>query len=217
MSSEATVITVTQQKGGAGKTTLSAHLAVALADGSKSSVGLLDSDPQGSLGEWFEAREERFGEDKAGLGFRTSSGWGVRREIRALGREHDMVIVDTPPKAEMDVRPAIGAADVVVVPVQPTPVDLWATSRTLEIAKLERVPVLLVLTRVPPRAKLTGEIAEALQELSANLAETRLGNRTGFASSMGAGLTITESDKNSKGADEVRALADEVRAFLASR
>ncbi|MEN0041663.1 MAG: ParA family partition ATPase [Pseudomonadota bacterium] len=217
MSRDATVITVTQQKGGAGKTTMSAHLAVALSDAGKASVGLLDSDPQGSLGEWFEAREDHFGEDDIDLGFRTSSGWGVRREIRALGREHDMVVVDTPPKAEMDVRPAIGAADLVVVPVQPTPVDLWATSRTLEIAKLEKVPVLIVLTRVPPRAKLTGEIAEALKELSSNLAETRIGNRTGFASSMGDGLTIMETDKNSKGADEVRALAAEVRAFLADR
>ncbi len=75
------ILTVAQQKGGSGKTTLAAHLAVALAKKSGEPVAILDVDPQGSLGTWFEAREDNFGEDNTGLEFRTASGWaqGVRR------------------------------------------------------------------------------------------------------------------------------------------
>ena len=75
------IVTLAQQKGGSGKTTLAAHLAVAFARGGLS-VAVLDVDPQGSLGEWFEAREKSLGEDATGLVFRTASGWGARREAR---------------------------------------------------------------------------------------------------------------------------------------
>ena len=92
------IITVAQQKGGSGKTTIAAHLAVALSRLNGRSVALLDVDPQGSLGEWFEARERRLGADAAGFGFRTASGWGARREALAMQRDHDFVVVDTPPK-----------------------------------------------------------------------------------------------------------------------
>lgn len=91
------IITVAQQKGGSGKTTMSAHLATALAY-SGMSVAILDCDPQGSLGEWFEAREQALGEDETGLTFRTASGWGARREARSLAGSHDAVVIDTPPK-----------------------------------------------------------------------------------------------------------------------
>ena len=74
------IVTIAQQKGGAGKTTVSVHLAVAWSAMKGKSVALVDVDPQGSLGEWFEARERALGEDGAGLEFRTASGWGARRE-----------------------------------------------------------------------------------------------------------------------------------------
>ena len=72
-----TTVTIAQRKGGVGKTTLAAHLAVAWAQDPNRSVALLDLDPQGSLGEWFERREARLGEDRTGLTFRTASGWGL--------------------------------------------------------------------------------------------------------------------------------------------
>src|SRR5262245_24120969 len=127
------IITVAQQKGGSGKTTVAAHLAVAFTLAGKS-VGVLDVDPQGSLGEWFERRERALGEDDAGLVFRTASGWGARREAKQLARDFDIVVVDTPPKSDLEMRPAIEMADLVAVPVQPTPVDLWATAPTLQMA-----------------------------------------------------------------------------------
>src|SRR4051794_6681983 len=99
------IITLAQQKGGAGKKTPAAHRAVACALGGKS-VAILDTDPQGSLGQWFERRETAMGAEGIDLIFRTASGWGARREARGLARDHDIVVLDTPPKSDLELRPA---------------------------------------------------------------------------------------------------------------
>ncbi|MFK7791308.1 MAG: ParA family partition ATPase [Devosiaceae bacterium] len=203
------IITVAQQKGGSGKTTMSAHLATALAY-SGLRVAILDCDPQGSLGEWFEAREQALGEDDTGLTFRTASGWGARREARSLAASHDAIVIDTPPKTDTEARPAIEAAHLVVVPVQPSPMDVWACGSTIALAAKERTPALLVLNRVPPRASITEEMAAALSETDAPLAKTRIGNRVGFASAMKQGLTIMDTDRSGKGTKEIEALRAEV-------
>lgn len=210
------VITIAQQKGGSGKTTVSAHLAVAWALESGLSVAILDTDPQGSLGEWLERRERRLGDDRTGLAFRTASGWGARRESRALARDYDLVIVDTPPHADLEVRNAMETAALVVVPVQPTPADLWATEATLTQADKERVPAVIVLNRVPPRARLTGTITAKLAEFAAPLATARLGNRVAFSESLGLGSTALEMRAASPSAAEARNLATELLRIAAN-
>ncbi len=204
------VITIAQQKGGSGKTTLAAHLAVAWTQAGQR-VAILDVDPQGSLGQWFERREDRLGEAGMDLSFRTASGWGARREAKALTRDHDLVVVDTAPHADREARSAMENASLVVVPVQPTPSDLWATQATLELASNERIPAAMVLNRVPARARLTAEIEAALAEFDAPLAQGRLGNRVAFAESFGRGATVLEAAASSVAAGEVRALAEELR------
>lgn len=204
------IITIAQQKGGSGKTTLAAHIAVALSRLDGQSVALLDVDPQGSLGEWFELREGRLGDD-TGVSFRTASGWGARREARSLARDHDLVIVDTPPKSDLEAKPAIEAADLVAVPVQPSPVDLWATEATLKMIARENSPAVLVVTRMPARAALNDDMIAAIQAL-APAAEARLGNRVAYAASMGRGSTVVESAPGTKAAAEVDALARELLA-----
>lgn len=203
------IITIAQQKGGSGKTTLAAHLAVALGRKRGTEVAILDTDPQGSLGEWFEAREERLGED-TGPTFRTASGWGARREARSLARDHAFVIVDTPPKSDLDAKPAIEVADLIVVPIQPSPVDLWATRPTLEMAEKEGTSAVLVLNRVPPRARLTADLTEAMAEFKWRIAKARFGNRVAFAAAMGDGLTVLEISGNARAVEEVNAVATEI-------
>lgn len=203
------IITIAQQKGGSGKTTIAAHLAVALTRKGHS-VAILDVDPQGSLGEWFEARERRLGGQATGLTFRTASGWGARREARNLAEDYDYVVVDTPPKSDSEARPGIEVASLVIVPIQPTPVDLWATEPTLAMIAKEKVAGLLVVNRVPQRASLTTEMVTAIRELGCPAAETQIGNRVGFAASMGKGATVLEVEPSGKAASEVDALAGEI-------
>jgi len=204
------IMTVAQQKGGSGKTTLAANLAVAWALDGKHSVAVLDVDPQGSLGEWLERREERLGEDRTGLTFRTASGWGAKREARSLARDHDIVVIDTPPHADLELRNAIENATLVVVPVQPSPADLWATEATLEAAQKERVGALMVLNRVPARARLTEEMVAAIREFQAPLATTRLGNRVAFSEGFMISGSPVEMRASHPAAEEIRALAAEV-------
>ena len=129
------VITLAQQKGGSGKTTLAVNLAVAFARRGMT-VALLDTDPQGSLGRWFMARRDRLGD--AGMEFSTASAWGVSYECEKLRRVVDVVLVDTPPKVDADLRPALREADLILVPVAASHVDLWATEGVLDLAARER-------------------------------------------------------------------------------
>ena len=203
------IITIAQQNGGAGKTTVAAHLAVAYMLGGKS-VAVLDVDPQGSLGQWYERREQAYGEEETGLLFRTASGWGAKREAKALARTYDIVIVDTPPKSDIELKPAVKAADLVVVPVQPTPMDLWATEPTLAMIDAEGASSVLILNRVIARALLTGEISEAVGKLGHRVAKATYGSRVAYAASIGQGSTVLETEPWSLAAEEARTVAREV-------
>jgi chromosome partitioning protein len=205
----ATIITIAQQKGGAGKTTLAIHLASAWADLGKK-VAIIDIDPQASLSTWFRLRNARRDPEGAPIEVVAVGGWRVAGEVERQARNHDIVLIDSPPHAETEARIAVRAAELVLVPVQPSPMDFWATKPTLDLARAEKVPALLVLNRVLARANLTGAMLEAYQALDVPLAETRIGNRVALAASLNEGLGILEYDPMSTAAAEIAALADEV-------
>ncbi|MEJ1995037.1 MAG: ParA family partition ATPase [Limibacillus sp.] len=205
----AKVITVAQQKGGAGKTTIAAHLAIALT-AAKKKVAVVDIDPQQSLTMWYRMREERFGDAGAGVLVNQVKGWRTKNEVEKLARDHDIVLIDSPPHMETEARVAVRAADLVVVPVQPSPMDVWATRPTLEMAADEKSPVLMVLNRVPPRANLTGEMLAEMKKLGASVARTRIGNRVVFASALSEGRAVGEVQPSGKAAKEIAALAKEI-------
>ncbi|CUH75372.1 ParA family partition ATPase [Tropicibacter naphthalenivorans] len=204
------VITVAQQKGGSGKTTLAAHLALGFRAQGKT-VALVDLDPQGSLGRWFMTRVESDPALCEGLDFSTSSAWGISYECRKLADANDIVIIDTPPKADSDLRPALRVAHLVVVPVATSHVDLWATEGVLDLANREGKPALVVMNRTRPNTRLGQEVFEAAGKLDAEVAEASLANRVGYAEAMGKGRGITEGPKG-PGRDEVTALTAEVAA-----
>lgn len=205
------VITIAQQKGGSGKTTLAVTLAVALTRAGKS-VALLDTDPQGSLGRWFMARREALG--AGGMAFSTASAWGVAYECEKLRSDADFVIIDTPPKVDADLRPALREADIVLIPVASSHVDLWATEGVLDLARRENKAALIVLNRARAGTRLGTEVAAAAAALDVPVAEAQLANRVIYAETLGQGLSATEGRASVQVRAEVAALLDEVLRAL---
>jgi chromosome partitioning protein len=204
------VITIAQQKGGAGKTTLAVNLAVGFARAGKS-VALMDTDPQGSAGRWFMTRLENKGD--AGIEFSTASAWGVPYECRKLAEKHDIVIIDTPPKADSDLRPALRAADLVLIPVATSHLDLWAVEVVLYLAERESKPAMIVMTRGRAGTRLAADVAEKVAEMDADVAKAMLANRIVYAETLGRGLAAVEAPKG-PAHGEVADLVREVESVL---
>ena len=205
------VVTIAQQKGGAGKTTLAVNLAVAFAQAGKS-VALMDIDPQGSAGRWFMTRVEAM-EDPL-LDFSTASAWGVSYECRKLADAHDIVIIDTPPKADSDLRPALRAADLVLIPVATSHVDLWAVEAVLDLTERAEKPALMVMTRARPGTKLSADVSEKAADMAAEVASSAMANRVVYAETLGDGRSVLEAPKGPAHA-EMQALVAEIEAVLA--
>ena len=199
------VITVAQQKGGSGKTTVAVNLAVALARGG-AGVTVLDTDPQGSMGRWFITREEA---GDPGMEFGTASAWGAGYECKKLKKSSDFVVVDTPPKVDSDLRPVLRESALVVVPVATSQVDLWALDSILELAERVNVPALVVLNRFKAGTRVSDDVQKALAERDVARAQAVLGNRVVYAESLGIGKGVLEMGRGAW-TDEVESLAREV-------
>ncbi len=209
----AKAITVAQQKGGAGKSTITAQLAVTYAQAGKR-VGIVDIDPQGSLAMWFEVRKMLVDDQGAGITFLQASGWRLSTELDRMKRDLDVILVDSPPHAETDVRIAVRAADLILVPMQPTPLDLWATQPTLDLAKKEKSQAIVVFNRTPPKGKLVDAVKAKILQAELPVAETVLGNRVAFAASMMEGKGVVETNPRHTATKEIKALAAEIGAKL---
>ena len=203
------VITIAQQKGGTGKTTLAVHLALAFIKYHNLKVAIIDTDPQGSLGKWFMIRSE-MNVANGGLTFKTASLWGAQYESKILKQQHDIVIIDTPPKIEADARPAIEASDLVLIPISPSPVDFWATEPIIEIAKRAKKRIVIQINRANPSAKLMKKTYAYIKDLGMEKTNTLIGHRQIFVASMGEGKTVVEKQRKSKAVEEIREISMQI-------
>ena len=203
------VIAIAQQKGGTGKTTLAVHLALAFIKYHNLKVAIIDTDPQGSLGKWFMIRtEKKLSNDN--LTFKTASLWGAQYESKTLKNDHDIVIIDTPPKIESDARPSIEAADLVLIPMSASHVDFWATGAIVDIAKKANKKILIQINRSNQRSKLITKTNDFIKSLALLSTKTIIGNRQIYASSMGEGKTAVEKQKKGNAVEEIKNLSEQI-------
>ena len=207
------VITIAQQKGGTGKTTLAVHLALAFIKYHNLKIAIIDTDPQGSLGQWFMIREEKkLSNDN--LTFKTASLWGAQYESKSLKKDNDIVIIDTPPKIESDARPSIESADLVLIPMAASHVDFWATGAIVEIAKKANKKILIQINRSNQRSKLITKTNDFIKSLDLSSTKTIIGNRQIYASSMGEGKTAVEKQKKGNAVEEIKNLSEQILTEL---
>jgi chromosome partitioning protein len=207
------VVAILNQKGGVGKTTLAVHIATALGRKNRK-VLLLDSDPQGSSLDWAAARH---GEPLFPVvGLPKSS---IHKELPNLAKDYDLVIIDGPPRVYDVARSAIMASDLVLVPVQPSPYDVWAAKEIIDLLNEAGVykPTLkkaFVINRKIVNTAIGRDVAEALSEYPIPVLKTAVGQRVAFAESATQGLTVYELDPDMLASQEMTLLADEVEEML---
>lgn len=201
------VVAFASQKGGSGKTTLAGHVAVQAERCGAGPVALIDTDPQGSLAEWWNEREA-----ETPLFARTSVAQlaaDVDR-IRAVGV--NLLVIDTPPAITATIAHVIRVSDLIIIPTRPSPHDLRAAGATVELVESFDKPLVFVMNAATPRARITAEAVFALSQ-HGTLAPAIIHHRTDFASSMIDGRTVMELPNGGRSAAEVAALWD----YLASR
>lgn len=205
-------IAVLNQKGGAGKTTIATHLARAL-QLSGNDVLLVDSDPQGSARDWAAVREDQpvpvVGIDRP----------TIERDLKSVARK-DFVVIDGAPQAHDLAVSAIKAAQFILIPVQPSPYDIWATADLVELVK-QRIEITdgalkaaFVISRAIKNTKIGAEIEEALAGYDLPVLASRITQRVSYPSTAAAGTTVLDREPNGEAADEIRALAAEIVQLL---
>ncbi len=194
------VLVMASQKGGSGKTTLSGHLAVEAEQAGLGPVSLIDTDPQGSLAQWWNARDAvtpHFANVQlAELG-------DALDHMRQAGIK--LAVIDTPPAVTESISRVVAHADLVVVPTRPSPHDLRAVGATVDIAEQHHKPVVFVLNAATARARITGEAAIALSQ-HGTVAPVTLHHRVDYAASMVDGRTAGEVVPKSPSAREMHDL-----------
>ena len=210
----AIVLTIAQRKGGSGKSTLACQLAAALTSMGYDVHGV-DADEQASFSEWGARRNNR--DETPTVSISAATNFSVVSAIRRARASADYVLVDTPPTTDLVVKQAIRAADIVLTPLQLSPLDLEATMPTAALVGREGKSPLFVINRAPPRARIADKIRAEIMKHQLPLAKSELGNRAAFSESLASGRGVVESAPSSTAAAEINALAQEIESLSGHR
>jgi chromosome partitioning protein len=207
------IISVQNQKGGVGKTTLAIHICHALALRSFT-ILLVDADPQGSARDWAAARADKPPFSLVALDRPT-----IHRDLPAIAQNYAHVIIDGPPRVTDLARSAIAAADLVMIPVQPSPYDVWACDEVITLINEAMVfkPGLrsvFAINRKIVNTAIGRDVAEALAGYDLPVLRSHICQRVAFAESAASGQTVLEIDGGKAAAKEINALVDELLEVL---
>ena len=203
------VLAILNQKGGVGKTTLATSIAMRLSQLGKR-VLLIDADHQGSALDWKAARGDEPSFPVVGIPRDT-----IHREIGALSKDYEWVVIDGPPRVSTVAKSAIAASDMVVIPLQPSPYDVWAAKDIVDLIAEVRVLKADLKAVFAVNRKIVGtaigrDVAEALTDYPIDVLRSAVCQRVGFAESAGSGRTVLETDPKGAAAEEVRGLVTEI-------
>lgn len=203
------IISIQNQKGGVGKTTLAVHISHALALRDEPTL-LLDADPQGSARDWAVAREGQPPFSVVGLDRPT-----IHRDLPAIAKNYAHVVIDGPPRVTDLARSAIAAADLVLIPVQPSPYDVWAAQEVINLIKeasvfKEKLKSVFVINRKIVNTAIGRDVTEALSGYGLPVLRSQICQRVSFAESAASGQTVLEIDPNGQAAQEIQALVNEL-------
>jgi chromosome partitioning protein len=202
------VLSVLNQKGGVGKTTLATSIATCLS-GMGNRVLLIDADHQGSALDWKAARGDLPSFPVVGIPKDT-----IHREIDALGKDYDWIVIDGPPRVSTVAKSAIAASDIVVIPVQPSPYDVWAARDIADLIADVRVikdlKAVFAVNRKIVGTAIGRDVERALADYPIPVLQAAVCQRVGFAESAAIGKTVLETEPDGAAAREVRGLVSEI-------
>lgn len=207
------VIGFLNQKGGVGKTTLAVHVADALSRRGHRTL-LVDADPQGSALDWAASRQGDSLFPVAGLP-RPS----IHKELPALAKGFDFVVIDGPPRVYDVAKSAIMASDLVIVPVQPSPYDVWAAKEIVDqlhdvVIHKPKLKSVFAINRKIVNTALGRDVSDALAGYPMPVLDTALCQRVAFAESATNGQTVFETDPDSPACKELEAFVDEMLEYI---